>query len=132
MSDLGIGLSRVPPLGSLSFKPCSSSGVVITKMIKSTNARSSSGVILISLQVTNELRWEKRRMFLSGYQHIILEKFVFHFRDQLLGEIIELDREHAQVVDQPVVAEHRGDGHKQAGDGRDEGRRYAGRHRRHG
>ena len=32
---------------------CSSSGVVMTKMMSSTNARSSSGVMLISLKVTS-------------------------------------------------------------------------------
>ena len=41
---------------------CSSSGVVITKMISSTNARSNKGVMLISLKVTRALRWEKRRI----------------------------------------------------------------------
>src|SRR5688500_6376796 len=44
---------------------CSSSGVVITKIINSTNARSSSGVILMSLNVTSELRCENRRMLLE-------------------------------------------------------------------
>jgi hypothetical protein len=46
--------------------------VVITKMISNTNARSSNGVMLISLSVTSELRWEKRRMVfrlqVAGYR----------------------------------------------------------------
>src|SRR5436309_2144079 len=41
---------------------CSSNGVVMTKMISNTKAKSSNGVMLISLKVTSELRWEKRRM----------------------------------------------------------------------
>ena len=49
-------LSAVPPLGNLRFMLCVSMGVVITKMISSTNAKSSSGVMLMSLRVTNELR----------------------------------------------------------------------------
>ena len=55
-------VSAVPPLGRFSAKPCSRRGVVITKMINNTNARSNSGVMLISLNVTSELRCEKRRM----------------------------------------------------------------------
>ena len=55
-------LSGRPPTGRFRFIPCSSNGVVITKMMSKTNAKSSSGVILISANVTNELRWEKRRM----------------------------------------------------------------------
>src|SRR5439155_22667075 len=55
-------------LGNFSSRLCSSRGVVITKMINNTNARSSNGVILISLNVTSELRWEKRRIWLVGAQ----------------------------------------------------------------
>src|SRR5262249_54847107 len=41
--------------GRSSVSPFSSSGVVMTKMISSTNARSSNGVMLMSLNVTSEL-----------------------------------------------------------------------------
>src|SRR5687768_7635825 len=41
---------------------CSNSGVVITKIINNTNARSSSGVMLMSLSVTKEFRCENRRI----------------------------------------------------------------------
>src|SRR6185503_6500067 len=40
-------------------------GVVMTKMISNTNARSSSGVILMSLSVTSELRCENRRIAIT-------------------------------------------------------------------
>src|SRR5512138_3020471 len=95
-------------------------GVVMTKMISSTNARSSSGVMLISLSVTRALRWENRRILL-----VVLEVLGLHLGDQVLREIVQLDRQDAQVVDQPVVAEHGGDGHEQAGDGGDERRGHA-------
>ena len=58
-----IGLSGPPPGASFRFMLCSSNGVVMTKMISKTNAKSSSGVMLISLNVTSALRWEKRRIF---------------------------------------------------------------------
>src|SRR5258706_15698690 len=64
MSFLATSLSGCPPEGSFKLMLCSSSGVVMTKMINSTNARSSSGVMLISLNVTRALRWENRRMIL--------------------------------------------------------------------
>ena len=44
--------------------PGSKAGVVMMKIISSTNAKSSKGVTLISLSVTSELRWEKRRMII--------------------------------------------------------------------
>jgi hypothetical protein len=36
------------------------------KMMRRTKARSSSGVMLMSFNVTSELRWEKRRMRAGG------------------------------------------------------------------
>ena len=54
------------PVGSLISMPPVSKGVVMTKIISNTNAKSSSGVMLISLSVTSELRCEKRRM-VGGY-----------------------------------------------------------------
>ena len=53
MSALLNGFSGEPvPVGSFRSSPYSSNGVVMTKMINNTNARSSSGVTLISLNVT--------------------------------------------------------------------------------
>jgi len=43
---------------------------VMTKIINNTNARSNSGVMLISLKVTNELRCEKRLMAKGRELHI--------------------------------------------------------------
>jgi len=54
-----LGLSVAP---ATDVAGAGNKGVVITKMINNTNAKSSSGVILISLNVTSELRWENRRM----------------------------------------------------------------------
>ena len=68
-ADVAFARSSGPacrPSGSFRLMLCSSSGVVMTKMISSTNARSSSGVMLISLSVTSELRCEKRRSRISG------------------------------------------------------------------
>ena len=49
----------VAPLDGITrFMLLSSSGVVIMKMMSNTNARSSSGVILISLSVERFWRWE--------------------------------------------------------------------------
>src|SRR5712664_959370 len=56
-------LSGWPPTGRFRLIPCSRSGVVITKMMSKTNAKSSKGVILMSDKVTSELRWEKRLIF---------------------------------------------------------------------
>src|SRR5215475_12523783 len=91
---------------------CSSSGVVITKIINSTNAKSNSGVILISLNVTSEPRCEKRRMISSSF---LLEIFSLDLRDQFLREIVQLDRQDAQVVHQPVIAKHGRNGDQQTG-----------------
>src|SRR5262245_45272372 len=116
MSSFLISLSGWPfACGNRKSSPFSSSGVVITKMMSSTNARSSSGVILISLSVTSELRCEKRRIVIkslrrpncSKYPSILLEIFRLHFRHKLLREVIQFDRQHAQVMHEPVVAEHR-------------------------
>ena len=53
---------RLTAVRQSSDNPCSSSGVVIMKMISSTNIKSINGVTLRSLSVTSELRCEKRRM----------------------------------------------------------------------
>src|SRR3954469_7198507 len=90
--------------GSFRSSPFSSSGVVMTKMINSTNARSSSGVMLMSLNVTSELRWEKRLMKSRSF----FEIFRFHLRHQFLRKVVQLDRQDPQVVHEPVVTEHRG------------------------
>ena len=50
------------PLGSTRSVLFSMSGVVIMKMISSTNARSSSGVTFSSLSVCSAWRSEKRRI----------------------------------------------------------------------
>ena len=52
--------------GNVIGSPFSNSGVVMTKMINSTNARSNSGVMLISLSVTRCVRWEKRFISQAG------------------------------------------------------------------
>ena len=80
------------------------------KMISSTNARSSSGVMLISLSVT-------RRAALGKPAHSdVLQVFGFHLGNQVLRKVVQLDRQDAQVMNQPVVAEHGRDGDQQAGD----------------
>src|ERR1017187_8204673 len=92
------------------------------KMINSTNARSSSGVMLMSLSVTSELRCENRRM------NSILKVLGFHFGNHFLREVVQLDREGAQIVSEPVVTKHRRNRDKQSGNRRDERRRRARRH----
>src|SRR5437016_14101677 len=96
-SLVGLGLSA-PPLGRSSLRLCSSSGVVMTKMINKTKARSSNGVMLISLRVTNAFRCENRRI--SKTLVVVLQILDFHFGDQLLRKIIKFDCEHAQGMDQ--------------------------------
>src|SRR5512136_1807020 len=98
----------------------SRSGVVMTKMMSSTNARSRSGVMLISLNVTRALRCEKRRMVVLQVL-LFLKVLGFHLGHQFLGEVVELDSHDAQVMDQPVVGEHRGDSDQEAGNGGQEG-----------
>ena len=56
----GLRFRRPMFCGSCKSMFCSSNGRVMTKMINNTNAKSSSGVMLISLSVTSELRWENR------------------------------------------------------------------------
>src|SRR5437867_10189766 len=63
--DLLIGGFFAPLDGITRFMLLSSSGVVIMKMISSTNARSSSGVTLISLSVERFWRCEKRLIAIS-------------------------------------------------------------------
>src|SRR3954447_7795948 len=82
---------------------CSSNGRVMTKIIRSTNARSNSGVMLISFNVTSELRWEKRRISLLS------EVLSLHLGNEFLREIVQFDRPDAQAVDQIVVSKHRRD-----------------------
>ena len=53
---------------------------------------------------------------------LVLQVLRLHLRDQVLREVVQAYREDAQVVNEPVVGEHGGNGHYQAGDGRDEGR----------
>src|SRR5690348_10795048 len=91
--------SGTPPLGSLRSMLCCNNGVVITKMISSTKARSSNGVILISLSVTRALRWEKR--LINDYS--FLQILRFHFGDEFLGEIVQLNGQNAQIMNEPVV-----------------------------
>ena len=50
MSDFFKRLSGCPPRGSRKSMLCVSSGVVMMKMMSSTNAKSSSGVMLMSLK----------------------------------------------------------------------------------
>src|SRR5437016_3802802 len=128
-----MGRSARPPLGSFSSRLCSSSGVVMTKIISNTNARSSNGVMLMSLKVTSELRWENRRMissliFCAEQFILVFQIFDFHPGDEFLGEIIEIHGQHAKVVDEPVVAKHGGNGDEQTGHGGDQGSRHTGRH----
>lgn len=65
------------------------------KMMRRTNARSSSGVILMSLRVTKELRCENRRIIKLNhplFDIVVLQVFNFHFRDEFLCEIIQFNR----------------------------------------
>src|SRR5439155_12129167 len=102
--------------------------VVITKMINKTNARSSNGVILISLNVTRALRWEKRRITNWFQSSSLFQILGLHLGDEFLRKIVQLDRQDAQVVHQPVVTKHRGYRDEQACDGGNQRRRNAGGH----
>jgi hypothetical protein len=54
---------------------------------------------------------------------VFFEELDFHARRQFLGEIVHLHGQHAEVMDQPVVAEHGRDGDHEAGDRGDQGAR---------
>src|ERR1051326_1286156 len=121
MSRLSICTSdrALAAVGNFKSIPFSSSGVVMTKMISNTNARSSSGVMLMSLSVTSELRCEKRLMEskvesrrskvaerrrfhvlrLSAFDFRLFsffQIFSFHFGNHFLRKVVQLDRQHAQ------------------------------------
>src|ERR1035437_2288765 len=50
----------------------------------------------------------------------VRKKFSFHPRNEFLREVVQFHRECPQAMHEPVVAEHRGNRHEQAGDRCDE------------
>src|SRR5277367_7107914 len=82
-----------PLVGTTRFTLFSINGVVMIKMISNTNARSRSGVTLISVSVCKVCRSEKRRMLFIDEDRSgrVVHVFVFKLGTNFGCEIVVLD-----------------------------------------
>ena len=60
-----------------------------------------------------------QRIALGKALSFFLQIFRFHLRNQVLREIVQLDRPDAQGMHQPIIGEHGRNGHQQTGHGGD-------------
>jgi len=112
--------------GSFKLMLCSSSGVVMTKMMSSTNARSSSGVMLDFTQCHEELfaSWGKP----AHWCKIIRRQIPFSILERVPARNYPgRPVNYARIMHQAnCKSEHRGIATSSPGDRRDERRRDAG------
>src|SRR5271168_2221665 len=109
--------------------PDCSTGAVTMKMMSSTSTTSTSGVMLIS---ASEVRvWPL--LAVKATCGLPLHRFLFggdFFQavEQFAGEVVHAGAKLAQGSGELVVSDDGGNGDQQAGSGRDQGFRDAGRH----
>src|SRR5277367_4451366 len=120
-----------PLVGTTRFTLFSINGVVMMKMISRTNARSSSGVTLISVNVCKVCRSEKRRMLFidEDRSERMVHVFVLELGTNFGRKIVVLHNQGTNTGYQKVVSEHRRDSHQQSGHGGDQSTRNARSHR---
>src|SRR4029077_14102089 len=120
-----------PLVGTTKLMLFSINGVVMIKMINRTNARSSSGVTLISVSVCNVCRSEKRRILFidENRPERMVHVFVLELGANFRRKIVVLHNQGTNTRYQKVVPEHRGDGDQQSGHGGDQSTRNARSHR---
>src|SRR5246127_5210538 len=108
-------------LGTFTSIPDCRTGAVTMKMISSTRTTSTSGVMLISasevrvwpLLAVKATRGPPLHRFLFGSD-------LFQAVEQFAREVVHAGAELAQRRGELVVGDHGGDGHQQAGSGRDQ------------